>query len=123
MSGLRFLIDVNVGTAVVDSLRTSDHDVVFAGDLDRCMSDTDILTLAHSEQRIVVTLDNDFGELAYRAGQSHSGVLLLRMPGARRQAKVEVVQEIVSRYGHLLSGNFCVYKQGKLRIRRSGQLA
>ena len=117
MSALRFLVDVNVGLAVVRILQESGHDVMFIGDLDWCMRDLDILSLAANEQRIIVTMDVDFGELVYQSQQLHAGVLLLRMPGANRQEKVRVVQEIIRRYGDQLPSHFCVYRQGRLRIR------
>ena len=117
MSSLRFLVDVNVGLAVADSLRDSGHDVDFVGDLDSCMPDLDILSLAHGDQRIILTMDTDFGELVHRSQQPHAGVLLLRMPGADRNQKIRIVQEIVSRYADQLPGQFCVYRQGRLRIR------
>jgi predicted nuclease of predicted toxin-antitoxin system len=117
MTALRFLVDVNVGLAVADSLQNSGHDVTFAGDVDWRMPDTDMLSLAEAEQRIVLTMDTDFGELVYHSRQPHTGVLLLRVPGANREEKIRVVQEIVSRYGDQLPGHFCVYRQGRLRIR------
>ncbi len=42
---LRFLVDVNLGLGVADGLRDGGHDVVFAGDLDWCMPDADMLSL------------------------------------------------------------------------------
>jgi predicted nuclease of predicted toxin-antitoxin system len=117
MSSLRFLVDVNVGLAVVHSLRDSGHDVVFVGDLDSCMPDSDILSLAHGEQRIILTMDTDFGELVHRSQQPHTGVLLLRMPGVDRNEKIRIVQAIVNRYADQLPGQYCVYRKGRLRIR------
>ena len=117
MSSLRFLVDVNVGLAVAVSLRDSGHDVVFAGDVDWRMPDADMLSLAHDERRIILTMDTDFGELVYHSEQPQAGVLLLRMPGANREDKIRVVQEIVNRYGDQLPGHFSVYQQGRLRIR------
>ena len=117
MSSLRFLVDVNVGLAVADGLRDSGYEVVLADDLDWCMPDVDMLSRAHQEQRIILTTDTDFGELVYHSRQPHAGVLLLRMPGANRDEKIRVAQEIVDRYGDQLPGHFCVYRQGRLRIR------
>ena len=117
MSSLRFLIDVNVGLAVAHSLQRDGHDITFAGDVDWCMTDADMLSLAHGEGRIILTMDTDFGELVYSSRQLHAGVLLLRMPGANREAKIRVVQEIVGRHGDQLPNHFCVYRQGRLRIR------
>jgi predicted nuclease of predicted toxin-antitoxin system len=81
------------------------------------MPDVDILSLAHLEQRIILTMDTDFGELVYHSQQPHGGVLLLRMPGATRSEKIGIVQEIVDRYGGQLPGHFSVYRRGRLRIR------
>ena len=82
MSSLRFLVDVNVGIAVATSLQFSGHDVIFAGDVDWCMPDIDMLALAQREGRIILTMDTDFGELVYHTRQPHTGVLLLRCPPA-----------------------------------------
>jgi predicted nuclease of predicted toxin-antitoxin system len=76
-----------------------------------------MLFLAHNEERIILTMGTDFGELVYHSQQPHAGVLLLRMPGANRDEKVQVVQQIASRYGDQLPNHFCVYRQGRLRIR------
>ena len=72
MSTQKILVDVSAGTSVADWLRAFGQDVVAVRDLDPRMSDTDILTLAVREQRLVITMDKDFGELVYRSGR-HRG--------------------------------------------------
>jgi len=116
-TALRFLVDVNVGQAVVDWLRVEGHDTLFVRDLDPRMDDQDVLTLAIRERRVVVTMDNDFGELVYYSGRGHVGVLLLRMGDADKSAKVEAVKQIVLHHGDELAGHFCVYRSGRLRVR------
>jgi predicted nuclease of predicted toxin-antitoxin system len=117
MNSLRFLVDVNIGLAVTNSLRKSGYDVTFAGDVDWSMPDLQLLSLAQREERIIITMDTDFGELVYHSGQPHAGVLLLRAPGATRDEKVQIVQEIIDRYGEQIPKHFCVYREGKLRVR------
>jgi predicted nuclease of predicted toxin-antitoxin system len=113
-----FLVDLNVGQTVAAALRQAGHDVFFVGDYhDPRISDIDILRLAVQEQRIVINLDADFGELVYHSGESHYGVLLLRMPDARAVEKANVVEEIITRFGDQLPQHFCVYRNGRLRIR------
>ena len=117
MNSLRFLVDVNVGLSVTNSLRQHGYDVTFAGDLNWSMPDLELLSLAHREERIIVTMDTDFGELVYHSGQPHAGVLLLRMPGVTRSERVQIVQEIIDRYGEQIPGHLCVYREGNLRVR------
>jgi predicted nuclease of predicted toxin-antitoxin system len=88
---------------VTIALTQAGHDVFFLGDhYDPRMNDIDILRLAVQEQRIVITLDADFGELVYHSGESRYGVLLLRMPDARAAEKVRVVEEIITQFGNQL---------------------
>ena len=45
--------------------------------------DREVLAKAQEEDRLVVTFDKDFGELAYRFGlPSSSGVILFRLSGS-----------------------------------------
>jgi predicted nuclease of predicted toxin-antitoxin system len=111
------LVDVSAGQAIVEALRNLSHDVVSVRDRDPRMADVDILTWAVAEERLVVTMDKDFGELVYHAGQSHHGVLLLRLEDARIAEKERVIREIFTRYGDQLPGRFSVYQDGRLRIR------
>ncbi len=87
-------------------------------DLDPRLPDSDILDIAVSEARLVVTMDKDFGELVYRPRRTHAGVLLLRLEAATGDEKVEVVKAITKNYAGEITGRFAVYQNGKLRIRR-----
>jgi predicted nuclease of predicted toxin-antitoxin system len=109
---LRLLVDVGVGTAVESWLRAAGHDAAAVRDRDPRLPDADILAWAVAEQRIVVTMDKDFGELVYRSGQAHAGVLLLRLDDADSAAKVRAVEAIIAAYADKLSGHFSVYQDG-----------
>lgn len=73
---LRFLVDESTGRGVSDQLRRLGGDVLFVPDVLPQAYDAAILKLAARDQRIVVTNDKDFGELVYRSGQAHAGVVL-----------------------------------------------
>lgn len=81
------------------------------------MSDKEILKIAVSEGRMVITMDKDFGELVYNSGLPHAGVLLLRLDAESSSEKVKIVENILRKYSDKLFNKFCVYKDGKLRIR------
>src|SRR4051812_42167976 len=75
-SSMRFIVDESTGAAVVTYLRNIGHDVVSVADTMPQADDTVILAYAASEGRVVLTNDKDFGELAFRSGQVHRGIVL-----------------------------------------------
>ena len=83
------------------------------------MPDSDILSIAKNEERMVITMDKDFGELVYHSRQAHKGVLLLRLEDATGEEKVVVMAYIMDNFKDILQGKFCVFKNGRLRIRES----
>lgn len=114
---LKFLVDVGVSKKVEHWLSDSGYDVKAVRAIDPKLPDHTILQIAAHENRIVVTMDKDFGEMIYRAGQTHAGVLLLRLDEATSNEKVRVVAEIIQNHADKLAGKFSVYQSGRLRIR------
>jgi predicted nuclease of predicted toxin-antitoxin system len=115
---LKFLIDVGVGTRVDKWLKENGHDTMSVRDVDSRAKDRDILQLAVREDRMIITMDKDFGELVFNSGLAHSGVLILRLEDATGEEKVDVVKAILSEFATSIENKFCVYQNGKLRIRR-----
>jgi predicted nuclease of predicted toxin-antitoxin system len=114
---LKVLVDVSAGKPVADLIRSLGHDTAFVRDRDPTMPDVDILAWAVAEGRLVVTMDKDFGNLVFRSGRPHAGVLLLRLEAARLAEKVRVVTDIFTAHAANLPGRFSVYQGGRLRIR------
>lgn len=115
---LKFLIDVGVGKKVERWLANQGYDTTSVRDIDPRLPDKEILKIAVSEKRMVVTMDKDFGELIYNSGLLHGGVLLLRLDDAKSDEKVKIVENILVKYADKLPNKFCVYKDGRLRIRK-----
>jgi predicted nuclease of predicted toxin-antitoxin system len=78
--------------------------------------DAEILRRAEVESRMVVTMDKDFGELVYRSGKTHAGVLILRLEDATGDDKVAVIEQILREHAGKIQGRFCVFQGGRLRI-------
>ena len=75
------LADENVPGAAVARLRDAGHDVSWVSEDAPGTADPDVLERASNEDRLLVTFDKDFGDLAYRAGlRAPSGVVLIRLP-------------------------------------------
>ncbi len=73
--------------------------------------------MADKENAIIVTMDKDLGELVFKNRSSHKGILLLRLEDAVAEEKLSVIQNIFPTYLSKIKNNFCVYQNGKLRIR------
>lgn len=86
-------------------------------DINLGMHDDEILRIAVSENRMVITMDKDFGELVYNSGLPHAGVLLLRLEDESSKDKLRAMQNILKDYSDKIQSKFCVYQEGKLRIR------
>lgn len=115
---LKFLVDVGVGKKAERWLANQGYDTTCVRDIDPRLPDKKILKIAVSEKRMVVIMDKDFGGLIYNSGLFHGGVLLLRLEGAKSDEKVKIVENILVKYADKLSNKFCVYKDGRLRIRK-----
>ena len=114
---MQFIVDESAGVAVVAYLRSVGHDVFAVAEIMRQADDPDILALALSQSRILVTNDKDFGELVFRSGQTHHGVLLLRLHNESATNRVRVVKSVLEYYADRLSGHFVVATETSVRIR------
>jgi len=50
-------------------------------------------------------------------GRKHNGVLLLRLEDATGDEKAEVMRRILLSFSEQIEGKFCVFQNGRLRIR------
>ena len=114
---VKFLVDVGVGTKVEDWLSANGYDTRSVRAINARAKDRDILALAVAEARMVITMDKDFGELVHNSGQAHSGVLILRLEDATGDEKAEIVRKILAEHSGQMHHAFCVFQDGKLRIR------
>jgi predicted nuclease of predicted toxin-antitoxin system len=74
---------------------------------------------ANARNAILVTADKDFGDLVFRQGLVHSGVVLLRFAGLANATKADIVAEVCRDRAAELVGVFSVVSPGQVRIRRS----
>jgi predicted nuclease of predicted toxin-antitoxin system len=114
---MKFVVDESTGVAVVEYLRDAGHDVVAVSEAMPQGDDRDIMAEAATTTRILITNDKDFGELAFRSGQTHHGVLLLRLHDESPTNRIRVVRAVMENYQNRLSGNFVVASEGNVRIR------
>lgn len=104
------------GNAVL-TLRAAGFDVVWVRQDAPGMGDPDVLAWAVREQRILLTFDKDFGELAFGSRlPATCGVILFRIPMPPAQdAGTKIAATILSRTDW--AGCFSVIEIGRVRMR------
>ena len=114
---MRFLANENVAGDAVLALREKGHDVVWIRTDMPGSNDEDILTRAVAEERILITFDKDFGELAFHAHlPAKCCVILFRIstPSSSFVSNV-VIAAIESRSDW--AGHFTVVEEHRIRMR------
>ena len=114
---LKFLVDVGVSKNVERWLTENGYDARAVRDVNPKADDSEILHLAVKESRMVITMDKDFGELVFNSGKTHSGVLILRLEDATGEQKIGIVKKILLEYADKIENKFCVFQDGRLRIK------
>lgn len=93
---MRFLVDRCAGRRLADWLREQGHDVLEISALGRDPGDAALLPLAADQERVLVTIDTDFGTLIHLRAQAHVG--LIRLPDVLPPTRIELVAQILTDY-------------------------
>lgn len=110
------MLDSCVWGGALPTLADLGHDVVWSGSWAKDPGDLAIMIAAHVEQRILVTLDKDFGELAILKGFPHSGIV--RLNGFRAAQMASAIHHVVTAYEHeLIAGAIVTVDPERIRIR------
>jgi predicted nuclease of predicted toxin-antitoxin system len=91
---------------------------MYVAEMSPGVTDDDVLRLATEEGALLVTSDKDFGELVFRQGRAHSGVVLLRLHGTDPSQKGTLTSAVIAEHGEKLANAFSVLEHRQVRIRR-----
>ena len=80
------------------------------------LDDSDVLSLAVEDDRILITADKDFGEMVFRERRLHKGIILLRLADERFSNKLEVLNRLFQQHSDHLPDNFAVVTESTVRI-------
>ena len=110
-------MDRCAGTRLADWLRRNGHDVVEARALGADPGDRALLELAEADDRVVVTIDTDFGELIHLHNVAHAG--LVRLPDVPAAQRIDLMAELLDRHIEALEARSIVTVRGeRIRISR-----
>ncbi|HAI94122.1 MAG TPA: toxin-antitoxin system, toxin component, PIN family protein [Xanthomonadaceae bacterium] len=113
---MKFLLDSCISCQLRDALAADGHNAEWCGVWPEDPGDTIVLERAHAGQRVLITIDKDFGALAILKGQPHSGII--RLTGLGLQEQAPVMREIIRRHGEdLQRAAIVTATRERLRIR------
>ncbi len=113
---MKLFLDTCVWGGVQSVLRRAGHDVIWSGEWDTDPGDTEIMTIAYREQRVLITLGKDFGELAIVKQMPHCGII--RSVNFSSQQQGLVCLQTLIQYGNELSlGAIITADPKRVRIR------
>lgn len=111
-----FLADESCDFAVVRAFREGGYDVAAVSERAPGARDEDVIRLATSERRILLTEDKDFGQLVFAAAEATCGVIFIRYPATLRSELPQRVLDIVKREKSRLRAAFVVIQPNRIRI-------
>ena len=113
---MRLLANENLPAQTIAALQQAGHDVVWMRTEAPGGRDEDVLARAQSEERILITFDKDFGELAFRAHlPSATGIVLLRISAPTPEAMSLAIVSALSRRTDWV-GHFSVIEDDRVRM-------
>ena len=91
---------------------------VYRAELDPGINDDAVLVKSRELHAVLVTADQDFGELIFRQRLLHSGVMLIRLAGLKAESKAALLATAVEEHADELHCGFAVLSKRALRLRK-----
>lgn len=114
---MRLLANENIPLDAVEALRVGGHDVLWIREEVPGSTDIEVMALAHSEGRILITFDKDFGELAFHTKQPPArGIILFRVPMLSSAYIVKALVKVIGSRDDW-EGHFAVVEEDRIRIK------
>jgi predicted nuclease of predicted toxin-antitoxin system len=114
---LKLVADENIERKTIELLRSEGHDVLSIRELNPGIDDKRVLTAGLTAGSLLLTEDKDFGELVFRQGLAHAGVLLIRLEGLDSAAKAALVVSAIKVNGEAIRDGFAVLTPRTFRLR------
>lgn len=113
---MRILANENFPGDAVNLLRAHGHDVAWIREESPGIRDREVLARAQREDRLVITFDKDFGELAFHAAlPATSGIVLFRItPSSSTQIAQIALAALESRNDW--AAHFSVIEDDRIRM-------
>jgi len=114
---MRLLADECVAGTIVERLRSDGFDIVRASDVVAAASDEQVLATAHQDGRVLITADQDFGELAVRFGLPSVGIVNLALGELSARTCADITAAALHNFEDRIMRNLVTVEPARVRIR------
>jgi len=121
---MRIKIDKNMPVSVINVLENAGHDAhsVYSEGIEGC-SDRQLIAMCKKEQRLLITLDNDFSNIFAYPPEKFEGIIVLRVENQSKIAVINLVNKllpVLTANEENICGNLWVVEENRIRIRGLG---
>jgi predicted nuclease of predicted toxin-antitoxin system len=114
---VQFLANENFPLDAVEAVRRIGHDVAWVRTDSPGSKDRDVLQRAEGQQRVLLTFDKDFGDLAFHFGlPATCGIVLFRLQASSSSTLATLVATALQSRTDW-AGQFSVVEAGRIRMR------
>ncbi len=120
MSNLRLIADVHISPLTVTALNLQGYDIIRSTDfLPPNAADSEILELARTENRIILTQDLDFSMLIALSKHDRPSLITLRMPFPEPKLVTQRLLDVLPNLTQdLIEGSAITIDNDSIRIRK-----
>jgi predicted nuclease of predicted toxin-antitoxin system len=112
------IIDESTDARLTQALKETGYKTFSIQEMMPGIDDIDIIQLASEKDAYILTEDKDFGDVLVYRKFSHSGAMLLRLPGIPIEEKKRLLLTALNNHSKELLHAFSVLNKKKLRIRK-----
>ncbi len=112
-----FLSDECFSGPLLRAMRQANFDVIRSADIAPAASDEQVLGIAFAQNRVLLTEDNDFGDLVVRFGYPNHGVVRVALKSLDKSAQARRLIAALNDLGDKVSGALVTIEPNRTRVR------
>ncbi len=115
---MKFLADENIPIKVCNRLRQEENvDIISILEIAKGAKDEEVISLAKSDNRIILTFDKDFGKLVFKKRTKVRGVIILRFTPKSLDFIFQKIRALLLSPEITLEDNFVIVEEDRIRLR------
>lgn len=118
-NSLKFKIDENLPTEIVDCLISAKYDAISVFDQGLVgANDSKIAEVCNKEERVIVTLDTDFMDIRTYPPDEYSAIIVIRVKNQSKRYIINVFTQMITLLkSEIIKNRLWIIEENRIRIR------